>query len=106
MAATPPHLWLYGLHVAAVSRRAGIGRALVRAAENVAHGRGARQMTLDVDAGEAGAITLYEALGYTVVRHHDRHWRPVDRRTAAVVAEGVPATLIMRRSLRDRSRGG
>lgn len=96
----PPHPWLYGLQVAADVRGRGIGRTLVRAAEELGRQRGASHMSLDVDVDEAGAIAFYEALGYTVVRHHQHHWRARDPRTGAVTGEGTAPTLIMRHALR------
>jgi len=95
----PPHPWLYGLHVATEVQRMGVGRALVRTAEDVARDRGARQMSLDVDIDDARAIKFYEALGYAVVRNHRHHWRSIDWRTGTVVAEGTAPTLIMRQPL-------
>jgi ribosomal protein S18 acetylase RimI-like enzyme len=96
----PPHPWLYGLHVGAEVRRTGIGQALTSAAEEIALQRGAKQMTLDVEVDETGAIAFYEALGYAVVQYdHQHHWRSIDWRTGTVIAEGISPTLIMRRLL-------
>ena len=95
----PPNPWLYGLYVAAEVQRRGIGRALTRAAEDLARQRGAGHMSLDVDIDEAGAITFYEVLGYTVVRPHQHHWRALDPRTGVLIGEGTAPTLIMRRPL-------
>jgi ribosomal protein S18 acetylase RimI-like enzyme len=96
----PPHPWLYGLHVAAQAQRKGIGRELVKAAEDIARQRGADHMTLDVDIDDARAVTFYEALGYTAIKHHEHHWRTLDPRTGMVVDEGTAPALIMRQSLR------
>ncbi len=95
-----PNPWLYGLHVAIEVQRQGIGRTLVRTAEELGRRRGADQMSLDVDVDDAIAVTFYGALGYTVVRHHQYRWRSLDPVTAAVIDEGTAATLIMRRPLR------
>ena len=92
----PPNPWLYGLYVAAAVQRKGIGRALVRACEDIARRRGAEHMSLDVDIDDAGAIGFYEVLGYTVVRNHQHHWRSLDPATGAVLNEGTAPTLIMR----------
>ena len=94
----PPHPWLYGLHVSEKSRRAGAGRRLVRAVEEIAAERGAETMTLDVDVDEHGAIAFYQTLGYAVARRHRHRWRAVDP-DGAVLDEGVVPTLIMRRPL-------
>ena len=91
----PPHPWLYGLHVAAANRREGIGRALVRAAEELARRRGADRMTLDVDVDDTAAIRFYEALGYAAVEPHLHHWRAVDPRTGETTGEGTAPTVIM-----------
>jgi ribosomal protein S18 acetylase RimI-like enzyme len=85
--------------VAADVRRRGIGRALVRAVEDLARQHGAGHMSLDADIDEAGAIAFYQVLGYTVVRPHQHHWRALDPRTGAVIDEGTAPTLIMRRPL-------
>jgi ribosomal protein S18 acetylase RimI-like enzyme len=45
-------------------RRAGIGRALMRAAERWAHEKGATETRLNVWEFNAGAIRFYEQLGY------------------------------------------
>jgi ribosomal protein S18 acetylase RimI-like enzyme len=92
----PPNPCLYGLHVAAETRGRGIGRALVRAAEELGRQRGADHMSLDVDVDDARAISFYEALGYTVIRHHHHRWRSLDPRTGAVINEGTAPTVIMR----------
>jgi ribosomal protein S18 acetylase RimI-like enzyme len=98
----PPHPWLYGLHVAPRIRRQGAGRALMRAAEDIARQRGADRMTLDVDIGDTRALAFYEVLGYQVVRPHQHHWRSLDPRTSAVLDEGTAPTLILRAPLRHR----
>lgn len=95
----PPNPWLYGLHVAPQFLRKGFGRALVRAAEDLARQRGADHTSLDVDIGDTRAITFYQVLGYTVVRPHQHRWRALDPRTGAVINEGTAPTLIMRRPL-------
>lgn len=55
---------LTALVVADEARGRGVGRALVRAAEAWAAGRGAARLTLGSGAHRAGAHRFYEALGY------------------------------------------
>lgn len=52
------------LAVAPRARRRGLGRALVEAAAAQAVARGARAMFLEVAAGNAAAIGLYEGAGF------------------------------------------
>jgi [ribosomal protein S18]-alanine N-acetyltransferase len=49
------------------ARRRGVGRALMRAAEEAGRARGARLSTLEVRRSNAAAIALYDALGYRQV---------------------------------------
>jgi [ribosomal protein S18]-alanine N-acetyltransferase len=49
------------------ARRRGVGRALMRAAEEAGRVRGARLSTLEVRRSNAAAIALYDALGYRQV---------------------------------------
>lgn len=49
------------------ARRRGVGRALMRAAEDVGRARGARLSTLEVRRSNSPAIALYVALGYRQV---------------------------------------
>jgi aminoglycoside 6'-N-acetyltransferase len=53
-----------GLAVAPEWRGRGVGTALMRAAEDWARAQGAERMVLDLDANNAGALRLYERLGY------------------------------------------
>jgi ribosomal protein S18 acetylase RimI-like enzyme len=57
--------WLEDLYVEARARRAGLGRALVRAALDHAEERGCRRMELDVNESNGEAIAFYRALGFT-----------------------------------------
>ena len=50
--------------VAPWARRQGIGKALMVAAIGVARGVGATEMFLEVDIDNAGAVSLYERLGF------------------------------------------
>jgi ribosomal-protein-alanine acetyltransferase len=56
--------------VAPGSRRAGLGRELLGAAIHEARRRGCSRVLLEVEAGSAAAIALYEAAGF--VRLHRR----------------------------------
>jgi len=55
---------LYSIAVADAARGRGIGEALVRAIERVARAHGCRRLRLEVRQDNAGAIRLYERLGY------------------------------------------
>jgi ribosomal protein S18 acetylase RimI-like enzyme len=57
--------WLEDLYVAEVARRRGVGRALVAAALERARERGARRIELDTHETNAGALALYESLGFS-----------------------------------------
>ncbi|OHB29706.1 MAG: hypothetical protein A2790_07310 [Phenylobacterium sp. RIFCSPHIGHO2_01_FULL_69_31] len=50
--------------VAPWARRRGVGQALMTAALGVARQTGARAVFLEVDVGNAGAVALYERLGF------------------------------------------
>ena len=54
--------------VSEASRGLGLGTALMERAEDRARGMGKRRMTLQVIGENAGAIRLYERLGYRTVR--------------------------------------
>jgi ribosomal protein S18 acetylase RimI-like enzyme len=60
-----PDCWLEDLYVDAPARRGGLGRALVLAAVERAHVRGARRIELDTNSDNHGAIALYESLGFS-----------------------------------------
>lgn len=60
-----PHM--SNLAVARSARRAGLGRALVQACEEVALGWGCDEQTLFVDCENEAATRLYTSLGYRVV---------------------------------------
>jgi ribosomal protein S18 acetylase RimI-like enzyme len=55
---------LYSIAVRADARGRGVGEALLTAAERCARARGCRTMRLEVRQDNAGAIRLYERLGY------------------------------------------
>lgn len=56
--------WLYYLAVDAAARRRGLGRSLVRAAEEWLRERGVPKAQLMVRRGNEGVVGFYEALGY------------------------------------------
>jgi len=47
-------------------RRRGLGRALMRAADELARGRGSPEIRLEVGVMNAGAIEFYKRLGYKI----------------------------------------
>ncbi|HEX5503739.1 MAG TPA: GNAT family N-acetyltransferase [Thermomicrobiales bacterium] len=58
-------------------RRAGVGRALMAAANRWAREHGATEVDLDVWEFNPGALAFYEGLGYETVRR--RMWRSLER---------------------------
>ena len=62
--APEPRLLLRNLWVAPPMRRQGMARELMRAAEDLAVEQACSQLYLDVRADNAGAIALYEDLGF------------------------------------------
>jgi aminoglycoside 6'-N-acetyltransferase len=80
-----------GIAVAPEWRGGGVGTALLLAAEDWARGQGVERMTLDLDAANAGALRLYERLGYTVHAHlMDKPIEPAPGRGAANLASVPP----------------
>ena len=71
---TSPVGYLEALYVAPSSRRMGVGRALVRAAEEWALGHGCREMASDANVGNLGSELAHRALGYETV-HRIVHFR-------------------------------
>lgn len=57
--------WLEDLFVEEGARGKGLGRALVNAACERASERGAQRIELDTNESNAGAIALYESLGFS-----------------------------------------
>lgn len=55
---------LYSIAVAHEARGRGLGEALLAAVERAARARGCRRLRLEVRQDNAGAIRLYERLGY------------------------------------------
>jgi ribosomal-protein-alanine N-acetyltransferase len=65
--------------VEAAARRAGVGEALCRAVVAWCAERGAGEAELEVRAGSAGAIALYERLGFVAVGRRTGYYRsPVE----------------------------
>lgn len=60
-----PDCWLEDVFVAEPARRAGLARALTQLACDRARERGCRRIELDASEGNAAALALYEALGFT-----------------------------------------
>ena len=60
--------WVAGVGVVPAERRRGTGRRLMEALHENARSRGVERVWLEVIVGNAGAIALYERLGYTKVR--------------------------------------
>lgn len=61
--------FIEGLFVRADARRRGHARALVRAAEQWARSRGARQMGSDTHLSYRASRAMHRALGYREVEH-------------------------------------
>ena len=60
--------WIGGVGVVASARRAGVGEALMRAVHEEARSRRVERVWLEVIVENAGALTLYEKLGYELVQ--------------------------------------
>ena len=63
-----PAVWVLEVEVAERHRRRGLGRELMRLAEDEAHALGYDAVALNVFSGNAAAIALYDDLGYAVTR--------------------------------------
>jgi ribosomal protein S18 acetylase RimI-like enzyme/ketosteroid isomerase-like protein len=61
-----PDCWLEDLYVRDSARGQGIGRMLVEGAMEIARGRGARRIELDVNADNEAALALYVACGFRI----------------------------------------
>lgn len=88
----PGEAQLLNLSVALDSRRQGLGAALLARFVDDARRCGAEQMFLEVRAGNAAAIALYEAAGFTRVARRAAYYPA----TATLPAEDA---LVMRRLL-------
>jgi ribosomal-protein-alanine N-acetyltransferase len=82
---------LLTLAVSPDARRQGQGRALLRAFEQAARDRGAKDAFLEVAADNAAALALYRAAGYV----------PAGRRPDYYAGSGLPKVdaLVLRRAL-------
>jgi ribosomal protein S18 acetylase RimI-like enzyme len=60
--------WIGGVGVVPKARRSGVGEVLMRALHQQARERGVERIWLEVIVENTGALTLYEKLGYRVVR--------------------------------------
>ncbi|HET8606839.1 MAG TPA: GNAT family N-acetyltransferase [Gaiellaceae bacterium] len=69
------HVADLGLMVAAGHRRRGVGRALLRAAEDWARGAGVLKLELHVFPYNDAAIALYESCGYEREGYRRSHYR-------------------------------
>ncbi len=70
---------LESVAVSATARRMGCGRALCGAVVEWCRGEGAAEVDLEVRAGSAGAIALYEGLGFVAVGRRPGYYRdPVE----------------------------
>jgi [ribosomal protein S18]-alanine N-acetyltransferase len=67
-------------HIATIAthpdtRRRGIGRALLQTGMDAAYAEGARIYHLEVRAGNAAAIKMYETFGYEIVGRRPRYYQ-------------------------------
>ena len=72
--ADSPAARLYSIAVDPAARGQGLGLVLLRAAERAARARGATSMRLEVSAGNAAAIALYEREGYACFGRKRRYY--------------------------------
>jgi ribosomal protein S18 acetylase RimI-like enzyme len=67
----PGLVWVFDVEVAPEHRRRGYGRAAMQLAEDVTLHLGHDRLGLNVFAGNAGAIALYESLGYEATKTYE-----------------------------------
>jgi ribosomal protein S18 acetylase RimI-like enzyme len=77
----PTAVWVYDIEVVPDSRRQGVGRQIMTAAEEQVTTMGGTTIMLNVFAGNQVAIDLYDALGFTTVET-----RPSGQNMAKVLA--------------------
>ena len=81
---------IMNLGVAPAHRRRGVGRALVARVLSLLAGGGARVVFLEVRESNAGALRLYQSLGFAEVARRARYYRrPVE--DAVVLRAAIPA---------------
>jgi ribosomal protein S18 acetylase RimI-like enzyme len=73
--------YLWHLYVDPKYFRQGVGRALLKAAEEEIAGRGFDSVTLDVAMGNQRAIQFYEALGFVVTGEDEEEAEVLMRKT-------------------------
>ncbi|MDQ2837000.1 MAG: GNAT family N-acetyltransferase [Actinomycetota bacterium] len=84
-------LGVTAVEVAAGHRRRGLAGALMHAVHSWGYQQGARACYLQVDESNAGALALYDRLGY--IEHHRYHYRiePADQRSEPADQRSEPA---------------
>jgi RimJ/RimL family protein N-acetyltransferase len=65
--------WRFGICLAGPFQGAGRGPAAIRLMESLLVARGATTLTLEVDVGNARAISAYDALGFVEAERHLQH---------------------------------
>lgn len=75
---TSPVPFIEGWYVTTQARGAGVGRALVEAAENWARMRGFREIASDTEAHNAASQAAHDALGYAQVETIVCFRKPLD----------------------------
>jgi ribosomal protein S18 acetylase RimI-like enzyme len=83
-------LGISSVEVAADHRRRGLAAALMRELADWGIGQGARRCYLQVDESNAGALALYDELGFT--EHHRYHYRIEPDPGADEAAAGPPGS--------------
>jgi ribosomal protein S18 acetylase RimI-like enzyme len=71
--------YLYGFRIRPPYRNLGIGTHMMAVVEGDLAQRGLHWLTLNVTVENAGAIRLYERLGYTIVAAEEGNWSYIDQ---------------------------